>query len=178
MRRVSDFGQALGRNCPISGDHTIQRCCRDSVDRRLVRHARVVDGGHRMDCQHLQKACHVGVGEHLVGQLPAINATQSREHRAYVSLGFIECRSPLVSETEHGRPPLAARCLISRWSGSPPPPASFAKCSPGAFRHDLRQAMGRDLVDTFITEVSQDTWIFFPWDLDLAYVAPIIGGTH
>ena len=37
--------------------------------------------------------------------------------------------------------------------------------------------MGRPLVDTFITEVSQDTWIFFPWDLDVAYVAPISGGT-
>ena len=37
--------------------------------------------------------------------------------------------------------------------------------------------MGRELVDTFITEVSQDTWIFFPWDLDVAYVAPISGGT-
>src|SRR5439155_17284567 len=24
--------------------------------------------------------------------------------------------------------------------------------------------MGRPLVDTFITEVSQDTWIYFPWD--------------
>ena len=28
--------------------------------------------------------------------------------------------------------------------------------------------MGRPLVDTFITEVSQDTWIFFPWDTGLA----------
>jgi xanthine phosphoribosyltransferase len=36
---------------------------------------------------------------------------------------------------------------------------------------------GRDMVDTFITEVSQDTWIFFPWDLDVAYVPPISGGT-
>ena len=35
----------------------------------------------------------------------------------------------------------------------------------------------REMVDTFITEVSQDTWIFFPWDLDVAYVAPISGGT-
>ena len=26
---------------------------------------------------------------------------------------------------------------------------------------------GRPLVDTFITEVSQDTWILFPWDLAL-----------
>ena len=32
---------------------------------------------------------------------------------------------------------------------------------------------GVPLVDTFITEVSQDTWIFFPWDLDLAYAEPI-----
>jgi len=37
--------------------------------------------------------------------------------------------------------------------------------------------MGRPLVDTFITEVSQDTWIFFPWDTGLAFVPPIHGGT-
>ena len=32
---------------------------------------------------------------------------------------------------------------------------------------------GRPLVDTFITEVSQDTWINFPWDLHLAFAPPI-----
>jgi xanthine phosphoribosyltransferase len=32
---------------------------------------------------------------------------------------------------------------------------------------------GRPLVDNFITEVPQDTWIYFPWDLDLDYVKPI-----
>ena len=32
---------------------------------------------------------------------------------------------------------------------------------------------GRPLVDTFVTEVSQDTWILFPWDVELAYAAPI-----
>jgi xanthine phosphoribosyltransferase len=32
--------------------------------------------------------------------------------------------------------------------------------------------MGRNMVDTFITEVSQDTWIFFPWDMALQYVEP------
>ena len=38
--------------------------------------------------------------------------------------------------------------------------------------------MGRPLVDTFITEVSQDTWIFFPWDTGLAFQPPIRkGGT-
>mgnify|MGYP006279226769 FL=1 len=34
---------------------------------------------------------------------------------------------------------------------------------------------GRDMVDTFITEVSQDTWIFFPWDMALQYVEPYRG---
>jgi len=31
-------------------------------------------------------------------------------------------------------------------------------------------------VDTFITEVSQDTWIHFPWDTGLAFQAPIARG--
>ena len=33
--------------------------------------------------------------------------------------------------------------------------------------------LGRPLVDTFITEVSQDTWIYFPWDMGLAFQPPI-----
>jgi xanthine phosphoribosyltransferase len=33
--------------------------------------------------------------------------------------------------------------------------------------------MGRPLVDTFVTEVSQDTWIVFPWDSGLAFQPPI-----
>ena len=32
---------------------------------------------------------------------------------------------------------------------------------------------GRPMVDTFITEVSQDTWIYFPWDMELQFVQPI-----
>ena len=32
---------------------------------------------------------------------------------------------------------------------------------------------GRPLVDTFITEVSQDTWIYFPWDLELQFATPL-----
>ncbi|HEU0117143.1 MAG TPA: xanthine phosphoribosyltransferase [Alphaproteobacteria bacterium] len=32
---------------------------------------------------------------------------------------------------------------------------------------------GRPLADTFVTEVSQDTWIYFPWDIELQFVQPI-----
>ena len=34
---------------------------------------------------------------------------------------------------------------------------------------------GEPMVDTFITSVSQDTWIFFPWDMALQYVEPYRG---
>ena len=36
--------------------------------------------------------------------------------------------------------------------------------------------MGRPLVDTFITEVSQDTWVHFPWDTGLVFQPPLRGG--
>ncbi|MHA6347615.1 xanthine phosphoribosyltransferase [Roseivivax sp. CAU 1761] len=35
--------------------------------------------------------------------------------------------------------------------------------------------MGHNQVDTYVTEVSQDTWIFFPWDMALQYVKPYHG---
>jgi xanthine phosphoribosyltransferase len=34
--------------------------------------------------------------------------------------------------------------------------------------------LGRPLVDTFITEVSQDTWIYFPWDTALTFQPPLV----
>ena len=34
--------------------------------------------------------------------------------------------------------------------------------------------LGRPLVDTFITEVSQDTWILFPWDTEPQFIAPLV----
>ena len=35
---------------------------------------------------------------------------------------------------------------------------------------------GAKLVDTFITEVSQDTWIYLPWDMALQFAPPIRPG--
>jgi xanthine phosphoribosyltransferase len=35
---------------------------------------------------------------------------------------------------------------------------------------------GVPLIDTYVTEVSQDTWIYFPWDMELQYVEPITKG--
>ena len=32
---------------------------------------------------------------------------------------------------------------------------------------------GRPLVDTYVTEVSQDTWILFPWEIEHQFAPPI-----
>jgi xanthine phosphoribosyltransferase len=37
---------------------------------------------------------------------------------------------------------------------------------------------GNPLVDSFITEVSQDTWILFPWDTEAQFIAPIARTTN
>lgn len=34
---------------------------------------------------------------------------------------------------------------------------------------------GKPVTQTYVTEVSQDTWIFFPWDMALQYVEPYRG---
>ena len=48
---------------------------------------------------------------------------------------------------------------------------------PGAhFATVYAKPQGRPMVDTFITEVSQDTWIYFPWDTGLAFLPPIREG--
>jgi xanthine phosphoribosyltransferase len=35
---------------------------------------------------------------------------------------------------------------------------------------------GRPLVDSYITEVSQDTWIYLPWDMELQFTPPLRDG--
>jgi xanthine phosphoribosyltransferase len=47
---------------------------------------------------------------------------------------------------------------------------------PGAhFATIYAKPAGKPMVDTYVTEVSQDTWIMFPWDLDLQASRPIAG---
>ena len=36
---------------------------------------------------------------------------------------------------------------------------------------------GKPIVDSFVTEVSQDTWILFPWDTEPQYAAPLVKRT-
>ncbi len=45
---------------------------------------------------------------------------------------------------------------------------------PGAhFAAVYAKPAGKPMVDTYITEVSQDTWIMFPWDTEMQFSPPI-----
>ncbi|WP_333606570.1 xanthine phosphoribosyltransferase [Arsukibacterium sp.] len=35
---------------------------------------------------------------------------------------------------------------------------------------------GKPLVDKYVTDIEQDTWIQLPWDMELAYSTPLAGG--
>jgi xanthine phosphoribosyltransferase len=37
---------------------------------------------------------------------------------------------------------------------------------------------GKPLVDTFVTEVAQDSWIYFPWDMGFTFQPPIREGSR
>ena len=47
---------------------------------------------------------------------------------------------------------------------------------PGAhFATVYAKPAGKPLVDSYVTEVSQDTWIMFPWDTEPQFAKPIAG---
>ena len=34
---------------------------------------------------------------------------------------------------------------------------------------------GVPTTDTYVIEVSQDTWVYFPWDMEVQYIKPLVG---
>ncbi len=44
----------------------------------------------------------------------------------------------------------------------------------GYFATLYAKPAGKPLVDAYVTEVSQDTWILFPWDSESRFVEPIV----
>lgn len=55
--------------------------------------------------------------------------------------------------------------------------AVVRKIVPKAYFSTLyAKPQGKPLADSYITEVSQDTWIYFPWDMGFSYQEPITKG--
>ena len=102
-------------------------------------------------------------------------AVKSYDHQNQGSLKVLKPIDPeILTKAKAGRKILIVDDLVDTGATA----RVVREMLPGAhFATVYAKPKGREMVDTFITEVSQDTWIFFPWDLDVAYVAPMSGGT-
>ena len=96
-----------------------------------------------------------GVGDLLGGDAER-PGTISIDAEAQLGAGQVEVQADLV---DSGKTLEVVRALY--------PKAHFATV--------YAKPKGKPMVDSFITEVSQDTWIFFPWDMALQYVEPYRG---
>jgi len=102
-------------------------------------------------------------------------ACKSYDHQNQTGIKVLkEISQPVLDLAKNGGKVLIVDDLVDTGNTA----RAVREMLPGAhFATVYAKPKGREMVDTFITEVSQDTWIFFPWDLDVAYVAPISGGT-
>ena len=102
-------------------------------------------------------------------------AVKSYDHQSQGEIRLLKPIDPqIVEKAKAGRKILIVDDLVDTGATA----RAVRDMLPGAhFATVYAKPKGREMVDAFITEVSQDTWIFFPWDLDVAYVAPIAGGT-
>jgi xanthine phosphoribosyltransferase len=102
-------------------------------------------------------------------------AVKSYDHQSQGEIKLLKPIDPqIIEKAKAGRKILIVDDLVDTGATA----RAVRDMLPGAhFATVYAKPKGREMVDTFITEVSQDTWIFFPRDLDVAYVAPIAGGT-
>jgi len=102
-------------------------------------------------------------------------AIKSYDHQAQGEIKILKAITPdILTAAKNGAKVLIVDDLVDTGATA----RVVREMLPGAhFATVYAKPKGREMVDTFITEVSQDTWIFFPWDLDVTYVPPISGAT-
>ena len=111
-----------------------------------------------LDVRLIESVCVVSYDHQTQGELKVIKGVAA----SVVAIGSGQGDRVLIVDdlVDTGKTAQIVRALL--------PKAHFATV--------YAKPMGRPMVDTFITEVSQDTWIHFPWDTGLAFQPPIRTG--
>lgn len=113
------------------------------------------------------------------GLIPAAIVARELEIRLIESVSIVTYDDENRGEPTITKPPVAAGdgagwLIIDDLVDSGTTAKAVRNLLPKAhFATVYAKPAGKAQVDTFITEVSQDTWILFPWDTEPQFVAPL-----
>lgn len=113
------------------------------------------------------------------GLIPAAIVARELECRVIETVSVVTYDEESRGEPVMMKPPLAAGdgsgwLLVDDLVDTGTTARLVRALLPGAhFATIYAKPAGKPLVDTFVTEVSQDTWILFPWDTEAQFIAPI-----
>ncbi|MBK1658193.1 xanthine phosphoribosyltransferase [Paracraurococcus ruber] len=116
------------------------------------------------------------------GLIPAAIVARELEARLIETVSVVTYNEEQMGQPQVTKPPVAAGdgegwLLVDDLVDTGTTARVVRELLPRAhFATVYAKPKGRPLVDTFITEVSQDTWILFPWDTEAQFVAPIARG--
>ena len=113
------------------------------------------------------------------GLIPAAIIARELECRLVESVSVVTYEEEAMGEPEVTKPPTAAGdgsgfLIIDDLVDSGSTARLVRGLLPKAHLATIyAKPAGKPVVDTFVTEVSQDTWILFPWDTEPQFVAPL-----
>jgi xanthine phosphoribosyltransferase len=113
------------------------------------------------------------------GLIPAAIIARELDLRLVESVSIVTYDDEIRGEPQVTKPPLAAGdgqgfLIVDDLVDSGTTARVVRALLPRAhFACIYAKPAGRPLVDSFVTEVSQDTWILFPWDTEPQFVAPL-----
>jgi xanthine phosphoribosyltransferase len=118
------------------------------------------------------------------GLIPAAIVARELECRIVESVSVISYDEEVLGPTSVAKPPTAAGdgtgfLVVDDLVDTGATIRAVRELLPHAhYTCIYAKPAGRDSVDTYITEVSQDTWILFPWDTEPQFVAPLVKRRH
>ena len=97
--------------------------------------------------------------------IETVSIASYHDYKTQGGLKVLKTIAPDVSNLNDGAKILIVDDLVDLG----PPPSWCARCSPEPISPPSTPNPWGPPSSTFITEVSQDTWIYFPWDMGISF---------